>query len=114
MKTYHESGSRKRAVARATLKSGTGQLKVNNVPIDNFEPKLARMKIREPLLIAGNMADKVDIGVDVFGQRFGGQGNNLISLAVTVDIVVRLEVVQIEIAHRDIARLFDRFTGMLT
>ena len=70
MKIVHTSGKRKQAIARATLKPGKGKVRVNNQALDSLEPKLARMKIREPLILAGGIANKVDISVDVSG---GGQ-----------------------------------------
>lgn len=70
MKVVHTSGKRKEAIARATLKAGKGKVRINNLSLDTVEPKLARMKIREPLMLAGNVAKKVDISVRVYG---GGQ-----------------------------------------
>lgn len=73
MKVIHTSGKRKRAIARATLRPGKGKIKINGVLLDNFTPKLARLKLREPLLLAGNIADNVDINVNVFGGGIMGQ-----------------------------------------
>ena len=73
MKVIHTSGKRKRAVARATLKPGKGKVKINKVLLDNFSPKLARLKLREPLLLAGDIVNKVDIDVNVFGGGIIGQ-----------------------------------------
>lgn len=70
MKTIHTSGKRKTAIARATLKDGKGNVRINKVPLDNIVPKLARLKLREPLILAGDIFDKVDIDVNVSG---GGQ-----------------------------------------
>lgn len=67
MKIIHVSGKRKRAIARATLKDGKGNVKINNLMLDSFEPKFARMKIKEPLLIAGDSAKNIDIQIDVKG-----------------------------------------------
>ncbi|HLC98799.1 MAG TPA: 30S ribosomal protein S9 [Candidatus Nanoarchaeia archaeon] len=66
-KVVHVSGKRKRSVARATLKQGKGRVKINNISIDVYEPKIARMKIIEPLIIAGDLAKDVDINVDIRG-----------------------------------------------
>src|SRR3989344_1091342 len=66
-KVVHVSGKRKRSVARATLKQGKGRAKINNISIDVYEPKIARMKIIEPLIIAGDLAKDVDINVDIRG-----------------------------------------------
>lgn len=67
MKTIHTSGKRKTAIARATLRAGSGKIRVNKVPLDNILPKLSRLKVREPLVIAGETANKVDIEVNVNG-----------------------------------------------
>jgi len=68
------SGKRKTAVARAVIRAGKGRIRVNNVPIEIFEPKIAREKIFEPLTQAGGVVWKeVDINVKVSGGGFMGQ-----------------------------------------
>lgn len=68
------SGKRKTAVARAIVKSGIGRIRVNNVPVEIWEPEAARGKIMEPLYIAGDdVWKKVDIRVKVEGGGFMGQ-----------------------------------------
>lgn len=67
MSVIQESGKRKSAIARASIRKGAGQVRVNNVLLDNHTPELARMKIKEPLLLAGDAAEKVDIDVHVHG-----------------------------------------------
>ena len=67
MKIIHMSGNRKRAIARATLKQGKGDIKINNQMLESFEPKFARMKITEPLILAGDLAKKIDINANVAG-----------------------------------------------
>ena len=73
MKTYVASGKRKRAVARALIKPGKGTVKINNKLIEFFDPVVTRLKIEEPLLIAGNLAKKYDISVKVSGGGMMGQ-----------------------------------------
>jgi len=75
MKPIHVSGKRKRAVARVTLKDGSGKITINNLNLDYYEPKLARMKIKEPLLLAKEIADRVDIEVNVFGGGYMSQAD---------------------------------------
>ncbi|MBC8500614.1 MAG: 30S ribosomal protein S9 [Nanoarchaeota archaeon] len=75
MKPIHVSGKRKRAVARVTLKNGTGKITINNLNLDYYEPKLARMKIKEPLLLAKDITDRVDIEVNVFGGGYMSQAD---------------------------------------
>lgn len=67
MKIVHVSGKRKSAVARATVREGNGRVRVNAKLLSVFSPPLARMKIEEPLIIAGDLAQKVNIDVVVRG-----------------------------------------------
>lgn len=67
VKTVHTSGKRKSAIARATLREGKGIVRVNGVLLDVFEPEMARLKIREPLMLAKEIADKVDIDIIIKG-----------------------------------------------
>jgi len=63
------TGKRRTAVARARVKAGLGQVTINDVPIDLVLPEYARTKIREPLLLADDLNQKVDIKVNA---RHGG------------------------------------------
>ena len=73
MKIINTSGTRKRAVARATLTAGNGEVRVNHKLVENFEPEFVRLKMQEPLILAGDSAKKVDINVNVFGGGFNSQ-----------------------------------------
>lgn len=68
------SGKRKTAMARAFVRQGTGKVRVNKTPIEIFEPEIAREKIMEPLLQAGdNVWKQLDIDVRVSGGGYMGQ-----------------------------------------
>lgn len=67
------SGKRKTVIARATARPGKGRIKINNVPIEIYSPEVAREKIMEPLLLAGDAWKKLDIDVKVGGGGFMGQ-----------------------------------------
>jgi len=68
------SGKRKTAIARAITRAGKGRIRVNNVPVEIYEPKIARDKILEPFLLAGdNVWKQLDIDVRVSGGGFMGQ-----------------------------------------
>ncbi|MFH0979116.1 MAG: 30S ribosomal protein S9 [Candidatus Woesearchaeota archaeon] len=73
MKTIHVSGKRKSAIARATLNEGNGSVRVNHLMVDVFEPEVCRMKLFEPLLLAGDTVKKVNIDVVVFGGGMTSQ-----------------------------------------
>ena len=68
-------GSRKRSKARATLKEGKGRIRINGHLLDNYKPDFARDKIMEPLMIAGDLANKVDIKIDVMGGGWRSQSD---------------------------------------
>ena len=74
-KIVNQSGKRKTAIARATIKKGVGRIRVNKKPLEIFEPELARLKISEPLTLAGNVASGVDIDVNVRGGGVMGQAD---------------------------------------
>ena len=68
-----ESGKRKTAVARATLRAGKGRVRINKIPLEIYTPEIAQKKIMEPLLVLGDMVQEVDIDVDVSGGGVIGQ-----------------------------------------
>jgi len=67
------SGKRKTAIARATVKQGKGRIRINNIPLEILEPKIARDKIMEPLLLAKDAWKELDINIKVEGGGFMGQ-----------------------------------------
>jgi small subunit ribosomal protein S9 len=68
-----ETGKRKTAIARAVVKPGKGRIYINDISLDYMTPEVARMKILEPLIIAGDRSKSVDIRVSVEGGGFMGQ-----------------------------------------
>lgn len=72
-KIVHVSGKRKTAIARATVKEGKGVTKINNQLLDNYSPEIGKMMIKEPLIIASDVASKVDILVNVKGGGWHSQ-----------------------------------------
>ncbi len=74
-KIIQTKGKRKRSVARATLKEGKGIVRINGKLLNVIEPKLFRLKIKEPLLLAEEIADKVNISVNVFGGGIMSQAD---------------------------------------
>lgn len=68
------SGKRKTAIARATVRLGKGRVRINNVPLEVYEPKLARDKILEPLLLTEDKVwNQLDINIAVAGGGYMGQ-----------------------------------------
>lgn len=75
MNAIQTTGKKKSAVARATIKEGTGDVYINNRALEVFEPELAKLKISEPLRLAEDVAEEVDIEVNVSGGGFMGQAD---------------------------------------
>ncbi len=75
MNAIHASGRRKRAVARATLLSGNGVVRINSHLLQWYEPELYRHKLEEPFLLAGELAKKVDVSVRVHGGGAASQAD---------------------------------------
>ena len=73
MKIIHESGTRKTAVARATLHEGSGTVRLNSQLLISMPQTLFRAKVEEPLLLAGDIAKKVDISVTIDGGGTNSQ-----------------------------------------
>jgi small subunit ribosomal protein S9 len=69
------TGKRKEAVARATIRKGTGQVRINRRPLEILEPEIVRQKIQEPLLMVGNRWKTLDITVDIHGGGIIGQAS---------------------------------------
>ena len=74
-KIVNTSGKRKSAIARAVTKAGKGRVRINSVPLEIYEPEVARLKIVEPISIVGNKANRVDINVSVKGGGVMGQAD---------------------------------------
>ncbi len=72
-KIIHVSGKRKTAIARATLYPGTGKIRYNHMLVDLIQPELLQLKIKEPLMLAGEAANKVNIDVKVIGGGINAQ-----------------------------------------
>ena len=73
MKVIHRSGKRKRAIARATMKPGKGVVRINSNLLENHEPESSRLKIMEPIILAGDLTKKFDISIKVMGGGWSSQ-----------------------------------------
>jgi small subunit ribosomal protein S9 len=72
-KYNYGTGRRKSSVARVFLKSGKGNIVVNDKPVDQyFSRETSRMVLRQPLELTGN-AESFDILVNVSGGGESGQ-----------------------------------------
>ncbi len=69
------TGKRKKAVAKAVLREGKGIVRINTIPLELVEPRYKRMRIKEALLLAGDLVNNVNIDVDARGGGVWGQAD---------------------------------------
>jgi len=99
------SGKRKTAVARATVRAGKGKIRINNIPVEIFEPKLARDKIMEPLIVIEDEVWKqLDINVKVSGGGFMGQAE-AVRIAIANCLLKWTKSTRLRTALRDYDRI---------
>jgi small subunit ribosomal protein S9 len=72
-----ETGKRKKAVARAKIEKGSGKITVNSRPLKLWGNEILRLWIKEPLVIAGDVAKGVNITATVKGGGVSGQAEAL-------------------------------------
>ena len=70
---YYGTGRRKTAAARVFLRPGSGAMKVNDRPLDDYFPnEVLKMVIKQPLLVT-ETSEKFDIVATVEGGGSAGQ-----------------------------------------
>jgi small subunit ribosomal protein S9 len=74
-KLIQTSGKRKRAIARATLREGNGKITINGQPFEQYGNAIIQLRIGEPLALAGDKINNVDIAVRVNGGGIYGQAD---------------------------------------
>jgi small subunit ribosomal protein S9 len=72
-----ETGKRKKAVARAKVEKGSGKVTVNSKPLKLWGSEVLRLWVKEPIVIAGDIAKGVDIKANVKGGGLVGQAEAL-------------------------------------
>ena len=73
MKVVHTVGKRKTSIARATAKEGKGRIRINKKPIEIIEPKYINMKLMEPVILAGEAINSMDVDIVVEGGGISSQ-----------------------------------------
>lgn len=70
---YYGTGRRKRSVARVFMKKGSGQVVVNDLPLDRyFSRETGRVIVLQPLVLVG-AASSMDVKINVCGGGESGQ-----------------------------------------
>jgi small subunit ribosomal protein S9 len=71
----YQNGKRKKAVASATAKPGTGEITVNNKSLESIQPVELKLMMKEPVMIAEDSGKNLDIIVNVKGGGIFGQAS---------------------------------------
>lgn len=103
MKVAMASGKRKMAIARATVRRGVGRVRINHIPVEILTPELARLKVMEPLRLAGKKVETLDITVKVQGGGVMGQAD-AVRTAIARAIVEYTGDEELEALYRDYDR----------
>lgn len=75
-KAIQTVGTRKRAIARATIKPGTGIVTLNAKALDLVEPRYIRMRLQEPIMLSpADLMSKIDAHITVKGGGIWGQAD---------------------------------------
>ncbi len=99
----HRQGKRKSAVARVTIKPGKGIIKVNGQYLENFGTDILRLRISEPLVLAGDAAKELNFEVNVHGGGVNGQAD-----------AIRLAIARALVEHdRKLKKVFDEYDRLL-
>ncbi len=95
------SGKRKRAIARASLKKGKGSVSINGIPLENYTPKYAQMKIMEPIILIGENAKKIDVSIRT-------NGGGVMSQADASRLALSRALVEFDESNEEILLDYDR------
>ncbi|TFF86776.1 30S ribosomal protein S9 [Candidatus Thorarchaeota archaeon] len=86
MRVVVTTGKRKTSLAKATIKNGVGRLRINGIPLEIYQPEIARMRILESLVLFGENWKRYDIKVRVNGGGYMSQAD-AIRMAVATGLV---------------------------
>lgn len=75
-KAIFVTSKRKSSIARASLKTGSGIIRINGFDINSIEPRIYKEKMLEPIRLsrlASELSKRVDITINVSGGGMSGQ-----------------------------------------
>ncbi len=67
------TGKRKAAIARARISNGKGRVLINSRPLSIWSNEIMRLWVKEPLMLAGDAVNGLDIFVNIRGGGVAGQ-----------------------------------------
>ena len=86
MRVVVSTGKRKTSLAKATVRDGTGRIRINGIPLEVHQPELARMRIIEPLILFGEGWKRFDIKIRAKGGGFMSQAD-AIRMAIATGLI---------------------------
>ncbi|MFW9834392.1 MAG: 30S ribosomal protein S9 [Candidatus Thorarchaeota archaeon] len=86
MRVVVSTGKRKTSLAKATIKDGTGRIRINGRPVEILQPELARMRVMEPLILFGEGWKRYDIRIRTKGGGFMSQAD-AIRMAIATGLI---------------------------
>ena len=86
MRVVVSTGKRKTSLAKATVRDGTGRIRINGIPLEIHQPELARMRIIEPLILFGEGWKRYDIKIRTKGGGFMSQAD-AIRMAIATGLI---------------------------
>lgn len=99
----HTQGKRKQAVARATIMPGKGKIKINGQTLQSYNNEMLRLRISEPLVLAGDIVNNIDMNINVHGGGVSGQAD-----------AVRLAIARVLVQHdKKLKKTFDDYDRLL-
>ena len=101
VKSVVARGKRKNSVARATVREGKGVVRINSINLNAIQNRYIRELIYEPLEIAGERANKVDVKVNVYGGGVMGQAQ-----------AARTAIAKGLVAYFEDKQLYDKFESV--
>ncbi|MDA8329324.1 MAG: 30S ribosomal protein S9 [Betaproteobacteria bacterium] len=113
---YYGTGRRKSSVARVFLKSGSGNIVVNERPLDQyFSRETGRMMVRQPLALTSNLAS-FDIMVNVHGGGETGQAgavrHGITRALIEYDLSLKPELKKAGLVTRDAREVERKKVGL--
>ncbi len=75
VKPVISTGKRKTSIARVIARPGTGILRINSKSIEIYEPEVARLRVKEPVMLAAEATQKMNIYVNVYGGGYLSQAD---------------------------------------
>jgi|TARA_B100000315_G_scaffold256835_1_gene303795 small subunit ribosomal protein S9 len=69
------SGSRKTAKATVFVRPGIGRIRFNKIPVEIIPNVIARERLMTPIIIAGELRNKVDVDIQASGGGVMGQAD---------------------------------------